>query len=83
MYNLNNDMWLGINNIANENEWIAADGIKITYFNWAEGEPNDNNNSEDAIDFSSSRQGFWNDRSVLDERPVGCTYRPFTTGSIY
>ena len=79
MFNLNNDLWLGINDIVTENQWIATDGTTITYFNWANGEPDNSNGNEDGARFwGLYGGGKWNDSPVKQNQPVACTYRPFT-----
>ena len=37
-------MWLGIDDIATENEWIAADGTALTYRNWHSQQPDNYGN---------------------------------------
>ena len=70
-------MWLGIDDIATENEWIAADGTALTYRNWHSQQPDNYGNSEDAVHFwGPTHQGLWNDANPVAAAPVHCTYRP-------
>ena len=57
-------IWLGINDIVNEGEFVDNDGLPISFQNWNTGQP-DNVGNEDAVELQSSEDhsiGFkWND----------------------
>ena len=53
-------LWIGINDIDSEGNFISVDGHKVSYFRWKKNEPNNKNNKEDAVHIHSDK-GFWND----------------------
>ena len=76
-------IWLGIDDIANENDWVASDGSTLSYFNWGTvggvDQP-DNLNNEDVVHILSSTfpdgtPGKWNDAKEWLPWRVICTYR--------
>ena len=62
----NENILIGINDIANEGKWMAVDGSEVTWTKWDTDEPNNSGGSEDAVEI---RQGnhyktfpkSWND----------------------
>lgn len=76
-------LWIGLNDVDAEGEWVWSNGEPMTYSNWAEGEPNDMwNNGEDWVHMGwDVEAGTWNDlgpespewtriRHAIIERPV-------------
>ena len=64
----NEDIWIGINDIANEGTFVAVDGSQVSWTKWDTGEPN-NQNDEDAVEIwqGSPYQSIpksWNDHPV-------------------
>ena len=59
-------MWIGLNDVASEGDYVWVDGTPFDFVNWASGEPN-NSNNEDYVQMvtptvpSSSRPERWND----------------------
>lgn len=77
------DLWLGLNDIANEGtfEWVS--GGPIPYTNWASGQPdnyiwNDPVNGEDHVHMygfgSQYGPGLWNDMHDADPGTAGWTF---------
>ena len=72
----NEDIWIGINDIANEGTYVAVDGRQVSWTKWDSGEPN-NLDNEDAVEI---RQGShyrsipksWNDLSGNESRKFVC-----------
>ena len=60
----NKHIWLGINDIVDEGQFVDNDGIPISFQHWNTGQP-DNVGDEDAVELQSSEDhaiGFkWND----------------------
>ena len=54
----NNDLWIGLNDINNENTFTWIDGNTNNYFNWASGEPNNDGDQDCGKIYSS---GTWDD----------------------
>ena len=54
--------WIGGSDRIQENIFLFEDGSPLTYFNWAQGEPNDSWASEDCIQMWDP-PGTWNDRN--------------------
>ena len=59
------DMWLGINDSAEEGTWRTDLGGYQTYFNWNGNEPNDYGSGEDNVEMilsgNANQNGKWND----------------------
>ena len=64
-------IWIGINDIKQEGLFVGVDGIKISWTNWNDGEPN-NWSDEDAIELVAT-EGRWNDQKIIDSRPFICS----------
>ena len=79
-------LWLGINDIDTEGDWVAEDHTTLSYFNWGVSnccgaEPNNNGGNEDAVTFyggndANGEAHKWNDSPVTQIHKVVCTYRP-------
>ena len=69
--------WTGGHQDSND-QWVWLDGSKITYFNWAEGEPNDAGTDEDYLIFNyGGLFGVWSDDTpVKFRRSSFCQYDP-------
>ncbi|MEI6651370.1 MAG: FG-GAP-like repeat-containing protein [Chlorobiaceae bacterium] len=52
-------IWIGLNDIQKEGEWVWVDGSAITYTNWSYGEPDNFAGNEDIVYLDSS--AMWND----------------------
>ncbi|MDT0559695.1 lectin-like protein, partial [Ichthyenterobacterium sp. W332] len=61
--NNNIHYYIGLNDGAQEGEFVWADGDDCEYRNWFNNEPNDFNNNEDCVEvgFFSSDRSKWND----------------------
>ena len=58
------NLWIGLNDKANEGQFIWADGSPVTYANWNGGEPNNSGGDEDYVGMiypGPTTQGKWND----------------------
>ena len=69
--------WTGGHQDSND-EWVWLDGSKVTYFNWASGEPNDAGANEDYLIFNyGGTNGVWSDDTPTKfQRPSLCQYDP-------
>lgn len=61
-------IWIGLNDLASEGNFVWTNGDPVTYTNWAPGEPN-NNNNEDIVEMSTT-SGLWNDAKVSGVVPT-------------
>jgi len=55
------EVWIGLDDESTEGTYVWADGSSLEYTNWASGEPNDWQGSEDCVGMYTS--GEWNDYS--------------------
>ena len=53
------DLWLGMNDAAEEGTWVWADGSPVTYTNWYGSEPNSGNDYDYA--YLHDGDGLWRD----------------------
>ena len=55
------DIWIGLNDLDSEGTYVFSDGTPMSEHwyisNWAEGEPN-NNNNEDCVVFATSVSSY-------------------------
>ncbi|MDW3195083.1 MAG: SdrD B-like domain-containing protein [Cytophagales bacterium] len=61
-------IWIGLNDLASEGNFVWSNGESVTYTNWGPGEPN-NNNNEDIVEMSAIT-GLWNDAKVSGVVPT-------------
>ena len=62
----NEDIWIGINDIANEGTFVAVDGRPVSWTKWDTGEPNALDANDDAVEIRQGNQyqtipKSWND----------------------
>ena len=70
---LNENIWIGINDIDQEGVFVAVDGSNITFTHWAFNEPN-NYGNEDAVHIHA-HQRTWNDQGVDHKARFVCSLR--------
>ena len=73
----NDDIWIGINDIASEGSFVAVDGRAISWTKWDTGEPNANDGSEDAVEIRQNNPFMkipksWNDANVDESKKFVC-----------
>jgi Lectin C-type domain/FG-GAP-like repeat/RTX calcium-binding nonapeptide repeat (4 copies) len=56
-----NDYWLGLNDAAQEGQWVWSSGEVSSYTKWAANEPNNAGTGEDYAHLAQGAQGQWND----------------------
>ena len=77
-------IWIGIDDIANEDHFVASDGSELSYWKWASQfhQPDNNNNGEDGVQIIGRYQndewkyastGFWNDAQVSEHYKFVCS----------
>jgi len=64
------NVWVGLNDIDNENDWVWDNGCSSYYRHWAWWEPNNANDGEDCAEIGSD--GYWNDNECSSKRHCGC-----------
>jgi len=65
----NGKYWIGYNDIANEDQFVWADGTCGDYNNWGSGSPSNSGNGEDCTEFLGPAEGgLWNDRPCTTNR---------------
>ena len=63
------EIWLGVNDLANEGEYVDNNNEPITFHNWNYGEPN-NVGNEDAVILRND--ATWNDFLIYKSRSTLC-----------
>ncbi|KAM6184824.1 mannose-binding protein C [Rhynchocyon petersi] len=66
------DIFLGITDKATEGQFVDLAGRRLTYQNWADGEPNDAESGEDCV--VMLKNGKWNDISCSSSFKVVCEF---------
>ena len=67
----NSDWWIGLNDIASEDDFVWTDGTALGFTAWNEGEPN-NAGEEDCANLPAWSAGLWNDLPCDSPRPYIC-----------
>ncbi|MEL6926105.1 MAG: lectin-like protein, partial [Bacteroidota bacterium] len=70
--------WIGLNDFANEGNFVWVNGDPLNYTNWNNDEPNNFNGNEDVAEFLTS--GRWNDQRDNQGRPYVIEIPCGTTG---
>ncbi|XP_070562704.1 uncharacterized protein [Ptychodera flava] len=74
------DFWFDAHDISAEGDWSLFDGTRMSYHNWAEGEPNNYGDgrcggNQDCAKLWSKRDNFlWDDESCCQENGYICEY---------
>ena len=77
-----NNLWIGLNDKDSEGIFTWVSGEQTSYYNWAEGEPNNHLNAEDHVHImhlDERGKGVWNDSPV---GPVDSSWSTFTERGI-
>jgi hypothetical protein len=77
-------MWIGLNDVATEGNWVWVSGEPVTYTNWKAGEPTTDDAQDYAailVDFRFGSPGEWHDVFV-DFRANDVTYGLIEIASI-
>ena len=65
------DFWIGLNDVAQEGDWVWEDGSDVVFSVWADGEPDDAGN-EDCAHFRTSELAGWRDLECSLESGYVC-----------
>uniref|UniRef100_A0A0N5A1P4 C-type lectin domain-containing protein n=1 Tax=Parastrongyloides trichosuri TaxID=131310 RepID=A0A0N5A1P4_PARTI len=65
-----NVVWIGLNDLQNEGEFINTDGTKLNYCNWKIGAPDNKEHNENCVEHDSS--GRMNDVFCFMARSYVC-----------
>ncbi|HMP30914.1 MAG TPA: HYR domain-containing protein, partial [Saprospiraceae bacterium] len=60
------NLWIGLNDIAEEGNFTWANGQPLTYTNWNDNEPNNFLGNENAVVLETVNGGQWNDVPIED-----------------
>jgi Lectin C-type domain len=63
-------LWIGLNDAAQEGNFVWASGEPVSFTHWGLGEPNNSGGNENYVHFINppdSRVGFWNDAPNVNE----------------
>ncbi|XP_072268366.1 tetranectin isoform X2 [Pyxicephalus adspersus] len=73
---VSSEIWIGINDMANEGSWVDMTGSQIFFKHWATGatfEPN-GGKQENCASLSAAVDGKWFDKSCKEELPFVCQF---------
>jgi hypothetical protein len=71
------EVWIGLNDLAEEGSFVWSDDEPLGYSNWRRGEPNDGYDGEDAAQMNTD--GTWNDRGHNAALPYICAKKATPT----
>ena len=69
----NEDIWIGINDIATEGSFVAVDGRQVSWTKWDKNEPNNLGANEDAVEIRPYRRNDWNDLNASNSKRFVCS----------
>jgi len=73
--NCNVDVWLGMTDEAQEDEWVwRADGAALDWTNWKDGQPNNSGGNEQCA--TLDKNGEWWDRGCTQKYRLACEFDP-------
>ncbi|XP_053381070.1 macrophage mannose receptor 1-like [Mercenaria mercenaria] len=67
------DAWIGLNKVGDTHKWMPSGNV-ASYTNWAPGEPNNHESSENCIEMY--QDGKWNDHNCANTRRYFCEKLP-------
>ena len=74
---LSSDVWIGIDDIDSEGNFITSDGRPLSYTRWDSNQPDNYANNEDAVHIARYgthlQPGYWNDLPVTPANRFICT----------
>ncbi|KAM5157095.1 tetranectin isoform 2-T2 [Mantella aurantiaca] len=73
---LSSEIWIGINDMANEGSWVDMTGSRISFKHWQTGttfEP-DGGKQENCASLSEAADGKWFDKNCKEELPFVCQF---------
>jgi hypothetical protein len=68
--------FIGLSDVADEDDWRWIDGTELAYDPWAGGEPNNAGNGEDCVHSNWRGDGEWNDIACGSRQPYVCEFPP-------
>ncbi len=67
--------WIGLNNMNEVGSYQWSDGTPMTFTNWRNGEPNNENDIENCVEMVASDGSTWNDMPCNYTRGAICEKR--------
>ncbi|XP_054620438.1 tetranectin-like [Dunckerocampus dactyliophorus] len=75
---LDEQVWLGINDMVAEGTWADQSGVSISFKNWdtsnSRSRQPDGGLSQNCVVLSGAKQGKWSDENCRDEKPSVCQF---------
>ena len=72
----NTHVWIGLNDLDKEDQFVWADGSLPSFEAWYGGEPNNWGNNEDCTEMRKDFGYLWNDRNCNNQLRFICRYKP-------
>ena len=69
------NIWIGINDIDQEDVFVAVDGSGITFAKWDSDEPNNYKGNENAVVIRSWNNDTWNDYNENKQERFVCSFQ--------
>lgn len=70
-------VWIGLNDVKSEGNFLWPDGTHVTYTNWATSLSRNQNESHDCVRMMVDK-GAWDDTSCGKELPFVCEKKIYT-----
>ena len=66
------NIWIGLNDVRKEGQYVWTDRTRSPFRNWSPGEPNNKNNNEDCVHMTRYWEWTWNDNICDQEMKFIC-----------
>ena len=68
------NIWIGLNDVKKEGQYVWTDGTEYSFKNWSPGEPNNQHNKEDCVHMTNHWQWKWNDNTCSHQMKFICKF---------
>ncbi|XP_042869527.1 macrophage mannose receptor 1-like isoform X1 [Penaeus japonicus] len=69
------DMWIGLNNLKDKEQFRWSDDWPTIYTNWAKNEPNSSYTDHNCVRLSATQEGSWFSELCSEKKPYVCKHK--------